>query len=152
MCLPFGVSPSLRPQLLCCCLNVACTGLLEARLPLSSLFCHVTPTEGLSHPPRHKRCQWSVAGLPCFQPCRVPAPKSLLWVPRHSKSATTLTHLWSWKLCLTHHGWNDPSLVLVELHIKCHPLQGHTSPWIPLPKGPSPPHCVWYLRNRIVAG
>lgn len=30
------------PQLLACCLNAACMGLLDAGLPLSSLFCGVT--------------------------------------------------------------------------------------------------------------
>ncbi|OXB51801.1 hypothetical protein ASZ78_003647, partial [Callipepla squamata] len=30
------------PQLLACCLNAACVGLLDAGLPLSSLFCGVT--------------------------------------------------------------------------------------------------------------
>lgn len=30
------------PQLLSCCLNAACMGMLDAGLPLSSLFCGVT--------------------------------------------------------------------------------------------------------------
>ena len=39
----FGVPPHLDPpQLLACCLNAACMGLLDAGLPLSSLFCGVT--------------------------------------------------------------------------------------------------------------
>lgn len=39
----FGVLPHLDPpQLLACCLNAACMGLLDAGLPLSSLFCGVT--------------------------------------------------------------------------------------------------------------
>lgn len=41
----FGGSPPFlldAPQLLSCCLNAACMGLLDAGLPLSSLFCGVT--------------------------------------------------------------------------------------------------------------
>ncbi|NXJ15510.1 EXOS5 protein, partial [Odontophorus gujanensis] len=35
-------SITVPPQLLACCLNAACMGLLDAGLPLSSLFCGVT--------------------------------------------------------------------------------------------------------------
>ncbi|NXX52806.1 EXOS5 protein, partial [Scopus umbretta] len=76
--------------LLSCCLNAACMGLLDAGLPLSSLFCGVTcaldPDGAIILDPTARQERVSTGGgvpnLVCVSP-----PRALLTPPRSSQEA-----------------------------------------------------------------